>query len=140
MRTSFIRFVSRILIVCLIGLPFQARAGLIGNDEAVGAAQAQVARDALNSFMNRSDVAAQLQALGLTPQAARERVDALTDAEAARLAGQIERLPAGGVILGMALVLAFLIWRFYFSDEAKAASKEAAKPAAKPAPKEAPKQ
>ena len=139
MRTSFNRFVSRILIVCLLGLPFQARAGLIGTDEVVGAAQAQAARDALNSFLNRSDVAAQLQALGLTPQAARERVDALTDAEAARLAGQIERLPAGGVILGMALVIAFLIWRFYFSDEAKAAPKEAAKPAAKPAPKEAPK-
>lgn len=135
MRTSFIRFVSRILIVCLFGLPLQARAGLIGTDEVVSAAQAQAARDALNSFMNRSDVAAQLQALGLTPQAATERVKALTDAEVAWLAGRIERLPAGGVILGMALVLAFLFWRFVLSAEAQATPKEAAKPAPKEAPK-----
>lgn len=135
MSTPFVRFVSRILIVCLLGLPFQARAGMIGTGEVVSAAQAQAGRDTLNSFMNRSDVVVRLQALGLTPQAARERVDALTDAEAARLAGQIERLPAGAAVLGLLFVLAFLLWRFTVSDDAQAAPK----PAAKPAPKEAPK-
>lgn len=139
MSTPFVRFVSRILIVCMLGLPFQARAELISTDEVVSAAQAQAARDTLNSFMNRSDVAAQLQALGLTPQAARERVDALTDAEVAGLAGRIERLPSGAAVLGLLFVLAFLLWRFTASEEAKAAPKAAAKPAAKPAPKEAPK-
>jgi hypothetical protein len=95
MSTSFFRLISRLLIVCLIGLPFQVNAGMIGTDSVVSAAQAQVARNAVASFISRTDVAGQLQALGLTPESAKERVAALTDAEVAKLAGQIDSLPAG---------------------------------------------
>ena len=109
MHTTFVRLVSRLLIVCMIGLPFQVHAGLIGTDTVVSAAQAQVARDAVQSFMNRTDVASQLQALGLSPQAAKDRVNALTDSEVAKLAGQIESLPAGASVGGI-IVLGLLIW------------------------------
>ena len=110
----FTRLVSRLLIICMIGLPFQVHAGLIGTDEVVSAAQAAAARSTVASVLNRSDVAGQLQALGLTPQAAKDRVAALTDAEVAKLAGQIEALPAGanssvGVIL-LLILLGVLIW------------------------------
>ena len=112
MSTSFARLVCRVLVVCLIGLPFQVQAGMIGSDEAISAAQAQVARGAVLSVVNRADVAGQLQALGLTPQAAKDRVAALTDSEVATLAGQIDSLPAGangtGVVLLILVVL--LIW------------------------------
>ena len=112
MSMSFVRLVSRLLIVCMIGLPFQAHAGLIGTNEAVSAAQAAAARDTVATFMNRSDVAGQLQALGLSAKDAKGRVAALTDAEVAKLAGQIESLPAGanGGGLLLLILIGVLIW------------------------------
>ena len=74
MTTSFVRLVSRLLIVCLIGLPFRVNAGLIGTDQAVTAAQAQAARAAVLSQISRAEVAAQLQSLGISAQDARVRL------------------------------------------------------------------
>jgi hypothetical protein len=112
MSKSFVRFISRLLVVCMIGLPFQVSAGMIGTDQAVTAAQAQAARATVLSQISRADVAGQLQSLGLTPQAASDRVAALTDAEVTRLAGQIESLPAGadGGSLLLLILLGVLIW------------------------------
>ena len=112
MSTLFVRLVSRLLIVCLIGLPFQVSAGMIGTDDVVSAAQAQAARAAVLSQISRADVSAKLQSLGLTPQAAKDRVAALTDTEVAKLAGQIDSLPAGadGTGLVLLILLGVLIW------------------------------
>ena len=110
----FTRLVSRLLIVCMIGLPFQVHAGLIGTDQVVSAAQAAAARGTVASVMTRSDVAGQLQSMGLSPQAAKDRVAALTDAEVAKLAGQIEALPAGASNTAAAIliivIIGVLIW------------------------------
>ncbi|MCI3953327.1 MAG: hypothetical protein K0R53_2827, partial [Burkholderiales bacterium] len=51
-----------------------------------------------------------MQQLGVDPAAARARVDALTDDEAAQLAGHIDQLPAGadsfwGVLLAIFVIL-----------------------------------
>ncbi len=112
MSTSFVRFLSRLLIVCMIGLPFQVHAGLIGTNDVVSAAQAVAARDTVATFMNRSDVAGQLQTLGLSAKDAQARVAALTDVEVAKLAGQIDSLPAGadGGSLLLLILLGVLIW------------------------------
>ena len=112
MSTSFVRLVSRLLVVCMIGLPFQVHAGLIGTDQVVSAAQAAAARDTVASFMNRGDVAGQLQTLGLSAKDAKDRVAALTDSEVAKLAGQIESLPAGadGGGLLLLILIGVLIW------------------------------
>ena len=112
MSMSFVRLISRLLVVCLIGLPFQVSAGMIGTDQAVSAAQAQAARALVGSQISRADVAGQLQSLGLTPQAAKDRVAALTDSEVATLAGQIQSLPAGadGTSLVLIILIGVLIW------------------------------
>jgi hypothetical protein len=112
MSISFVRLISRLLIVCLIGLPFQVNAGMIGTDAVVSAAQAQAARATVLSQISRADVAGQLQSLGLTAQTAQDRVAALTDSEVAKLAGQIESLPAGASGSGLVLVIliGLLIW------------------------------
>lgn len=112
MSTFFVRLISRLLIVCLIGLPFQVSAGMIGTDSVVSAAQAQVARATVLSQLSRADVAGQLQSLGLTAQAATDRVAALTDTEVTKLAGQIDSLPAGadGTALVLLVLLGVLIW------------------------------
>lgn len=136
MHSTFVRYICRVLVACIVGLPIQAQAGVIGTDQAVSAAQAQAARATVAGFINRGVLAGQLQALGLAPEAAKERVAALTDAEAATLADRIDSLPAGafaGQGVGFLLIAIFLLWRFVFSDQAKT---EAAAP--KPAPKPAP--
>ena len=134
MNSRFTRFVSRVLAAAMIVLPFHAQAGVIGTDQVV-AADAQATRAAVAGFVARSEVASQLQALGLSPQAAGERVAALSDAEVANLAGRIEALPAGG-IAGLLPIIAAVLLIYYLIIVPGAAAKEApkAKPAAKPAP------
>jgi hypothetical protein len=114
MNHAFVRFVSRLLIVSLTCLSFQARAGLIGTDQQASAGQAQPARAVLEG---------KLQAYGVAPDQARERVAALTDAEAAMLVDRIDDAPAGavsGMLIGVIFVALFLIWRFTMSDQAMA--------------------
>jgi len=134
MKSTFTRFICRILAAAMMVLPLHAQAGVIGTEHAV-AADAQAARAAVAGFVNRSDVASQLQALGLSPQAASERVAALSDTEVASLAGRIEALPAGG-IAGILPVLVVVLLIYYLIIAPGAAAKDApkAKPAAKPAP------
>jgi hypothetical protein len=121
MKSTFARFVCRILAASIIVLPFHAQAGLIGTDEA--------------TLVDRGAVAAQLQAFGLSPQEARARVAALTEAEVAALADQIDALPAGGLAgLLPIIVVGLLLWHFA-NTETSSAKAAPAKPApAKPAP------
>jgi len=71
----------------------------------------------------RASLAGALEAYGIAPDLARERVAALTDAEALALAERVADAPAGGVageVIGIIFVVLFLIWRFTLSDQAKA--------------------
>jgi hypothetical protein len=101
---AFNRCMARVLILCTLGagMPLPASAGIVATDQIAASAE----RDRVKSFLDRADVQAQFQSYGVDPQAARARVDALTDSEVARLAGQIEQLPAGGAdVLGVLLVV-----------------------------------
>ncbi len=69
------------------------------------AADAQPGRVLLEQTLARADVAAALQARGVSVDAARDRVAALTDAEAAHVAAQIDQAPAGGDALGVILTI-----------------------------------
>ncbi len=112
MTSTFARFVCRVLAASMIALPWQAQAGLIGTDRAVTPAQGQAARSAVAGFIERDEVAGQLQALGLSPEAAKARVAALSDTEVARLAGRIDALPAGGLAGLLPVIVIGLL--FYF--------------------------
>ncbi len=114
MRIYFRRFVSYLLVASLAGLPFTAQAGLIGTDEIAtqnaGPSVSESARETVRDFVARADVQQQLQQHGLTLQAAKERVDALTDTEVQQIAGKIDSLPAGASAGGTATVaLVFLL-------------------------------
>ncbi|MGQ0509747.1 MAG: PA2779 family protein [Betaproteobacteria bacterium] len=116
MNLSLIRTVCRILVACMILLPFQASAGLIGTDQAVSAAQAGAARDKVISLIERTEVARQLQAYGLTPENAKLRVHALTGSEVAQLAARLDNMPAGANGSGAVLLLAavvLVVWLFW---------------------------
>jgi hypothetical protein len=109
MKNIFVRYICRMLIVCMAAFPFSTYAGMVGTDQVVAAAQSQGPRDKLRNFVGRSEVSNQLQSLGISPTAAQARVSAMTDAEVASVVGKIDSLPAGGNTSGWAIVGVLLI-------------------------------
>ena len=116
MKNIFVRCVCRMLIVCMGAFPFSTYAGMVSTDQVVAAVQVQGSRDRLRDLVARSDVRDQLQNLGISSAAAQERVSAMTNAEVASLAGQIDSLPAGGAsgwAIAAAVLLIGLIWYYW---------------------------
>lgn len=103
------RMTAGLLIVCMGGLsvPLPALAGIVSTDSVIAGAE----RERLAGLLERVEVQARLQALGVDPADARARVAALSDAEAEALAAHMDELPAGGDLLGAA-VLVFLVLLF----------------------------
>jgi hypothetical protein len=101
------RTIACALIVSIIGLgmPASSLAAIVATDEA----RAGIQRDQVARVLDRSEVRARMQALGVDPDMARTRVAALSDDEVATLADQIDRLPAGGSDVLTAIVVVFLI-------------------------------
>jgi hypothetical protein len=98
---SFKQLISTCLIVCMTasGFPMAAQAGMVATDEITVATGSQ--REAVSNFLSRDDVRQALLAQGVSPQAAAERVKAMSDVEVAQLAGRIDKAPAGGDALGI---------------------------------------
>lgn len=107
----FARVVSTMLImtIAVLGVQFQAHAGLIGAETVIAAEQAAIDRGELLAALDRSDVRQQLIAFGVDPDEARDRAAALSDDELAQMNDQMEQLPAGGNGVIGALVLIFLV-------------------------------
>lgn len=110
------KMLCRLLIALTAWMPFHfAYAGVIGTDQVVGSV-AQADRAAVISVINRTDVSKQLQALGLDPATAKDRVAAMTDSEVQSLNGQLNALPAGadGTGVVVLILIGVLIWYFAF--------------------------
>jgi hypothetical protein len=88
-------------------------AGMIGTDQVSTAASVQSDRSVVLNYLSRSQTVNELQALGLDPQTARDRVAAMTDDEVGTLAGQINAVPAGADA-GAVLLLVVVIWAIWY--------------------------
>ena len=101
--TLFTRIVASALIIssASMGFPMMANAGIVSTDEVLSNATQTDSRDRVNAFLNRTDVRQALQGQGVNADAALERVQAMSDAEVAQLAGRIDQAPVGGDILGV---------------------------------------
>jgi len=93
--------------VFMISGPSQAMAALVGTERVFDAERVQNARELIHSLMAREDIQAALVREGIDPREAQARAESLSDAEAVRLAGAIESLPAGGSAVGI-IVLSIL--------------------------------
>ena len=115
MNLAFKKTTCHALVASLLALSFQtAQAGLIGADQAA-AGPPSAERALVLGSLDRAEVVAQLQAAGVDPIAARERIKAMSDQEVHALAQDIEAAPAGGVSTWgwVAIVLvAALIWYY----------------------------
>ena len=93
------RIIVLLIAICLTGT---SQAAMIATPSA---------HDGLLRVLDRADVQQQLRTQGVSVEQAKARVAALSDAEAAQLAAQIESLPAGGdagALIG-ALLVVFLV-------------------------------
>ena len=78
----------------LVAFSASAAADMISTDQAL----AQSDRDRVRAFLERKDAEKQLNVLGVSPEVAKQRVDAMTDEEVRVVAARIDSLPAGAAI------------------------------------------
>ena len=107
---AFKRLTASFLVVCMTGLslPLQANAGIVSTQEATAPA-ASAERDRVISFLSREEVRKSIEAQGVDPQAAIDRVQAMSDEEVQQLAGRIDQLPAGGNVLGILFTIFIIL-------------------------------
>ena len=94
MNRQLRRLTASLLILSIVGT---ARAETIGHSVSAD-------RERIAAHLNREDVAAELVNRGITKEEAKARVAALTDDEAAALAGRMDSLPAGGFVQVIAAI------------------------------------
>ena len=113
MNSALTRTLCRLLIVLMAWTPFHvAQAGLISTDQAIVSAQSD--RAAVLNLIQRSDVAGQLQSLGVDLATAKDRVAAMTDNEVSSLAGKLHAVPAGGDGLVVLLLVGVILWLVFW--------------------------
>jgi len=86
-----------VILMVLLTTPCQSVLAAMIETEASLASipQGQAARNTIKALLAREDARAVLRAQGINPVEAMARVDSLSDAEARRIADQIEEFPAG---------------------------------------------
>ena len=120
------RILSFCLIVCIAWTPIPLQAEMIGTDAVAMSSPAQGSADPVAQFIQRPEVAAQLEAMGVSPAVAQERVAAMTSREINELANQIDSLPAGAdsslslagstwLIVAIIVLIGFVVWTRYYA-------------------------
>jgi hypothetical protein len=100
------RNIARALLICFAPFAMFApasQAAMIETDQIISSTQAQSERAHLIESLSRADLADQLRSAGVDPVQLQDRIDNLTDEEVAMLNEQLDELPAGGGILGLAV-------------------------------------
>ncbi len=93
-----------------VGFTQTVQAALISTEQVVAAGAAQQERAKISTALDRPEVQAQLEKMGIKPSDAQDRVAALSDAEAMSIAHQIDTLPAGGDgVIGVLLFIFILL-------------------------------
>jgi hypothetical protein len=95
--------------VMFAGLSQTANAAIITTEQVVTVAAAAQNRATVVAAFERADLQAELQSMGINTGDARARVAAMTDAETATMAKQIDALPAGGDGIIGTLVFLFVL-------------------------------
>ena len=100
MKQRILDVLSTFALLTVLGLAAamvmpRAYAGMIPTEPA---AQAMSERGKVKAMLERPEVVREMQKMGIPPEKAAARVDAMTDAEVSQLAGRLDALPAGGAL------------------------------------------
>ena len=117
-RSKFLS-VFLVIMMVLLTVPFQSVLAAMVETEATLkiTADGQEARNTIKTILAREDAQAVLRAQGIDPLEAMARVDSLTDAEARRIADQIEELPAGsGFFVTFLIVVGVIVLILAITD------------------------
>lgn len=103
----------RFVLTCLLSLtmitvaPMAAHADMLSTSMILSEAERSARVELVENYLDREDVRSQMEAMGVDPSLAAERVAALTDGQLQQLALNIENAPAGSGDLG--IVIAVLV-------------------------------
>lgn len=92
-----------------VGFTQSVQAALISTEQVVAAGAAQQERAKIAMALDRPEIQAQLEKMGISQSDAQARIAALSDAEVASVAHQIDTLPAGGDGFIGALLFIFIL-------------------------------
>jgi len=94
-----------VITACALALAGTAAADIVSTDQILK----QSDRDHVRAFLERKDAAKQLNAMGVAPELAKQRVDAMTDEEVRVVAAKIDSLPAGAALSQTDWILVILL-------------------------------
>ena len=111
MRKALIEAFSVLLIGAALALfiPQSVRAATITTEDALSAQQATQDRERIKALVARPELAQALEKLGIAPDNAKARVDAMSDAEVRMVVGKLDALPAGGALSNTDFLLVVII-------------------------------
>jgi hypothetical protein len=97
------------LVALVLALPSSAAGGLVSSSEALSLEREGQARSVVDAYLAREDVARELAGLGVDPELARLRAQALSPSELDALAGRIHEAPAVIVVLGITFIVLLIL-------------------------------
>ena len=107
MKKSMAKSGKAILVAsALIAFSAPVAADMVSTDQVAG----QSDRDRVRAFLERKDAEKQMKALGVAPDVAKQRVDAMTDEEVRVVAAKIDSLPAGAALSETDWIIVLLLF------------------------------
>ncbi len=109
---QFKKIISIILSVGMISLSLVqvSHAGMVDTQTVAATQDSATMRDRVRNFLDRADVAAEMQRQGVDASAAKTRIDSLTDSELQTIAGKLDQAPAGGEsVLGILFTIFIIL-------------------------------
>lgn len=95
-----------LLSAMLVLMPMMsAQAAMIGTDQIINQTDSSLTQEKLQQFLDQEAAQQQLLSLGVSPDWIEGRVKKLTDRELARINQGIDKLNAGGDVLGVLLII-----------------------------------
>lgn len=82
-----------------------AQAGMVTTDQVIASQQSTADRARIAQWLDRDDLQQKLAEQGIDSATAKARIAALSDAEVAQMNQQLDQLPAGQGILGLAATI-----------------------------------
>jgi len=103
MKQRILDVVSTFALLTVLGLAGailmpRAYADMIPTPQGDRRAQPADDRAGVKAMLERPEVVREMQKMGIPPEKAAARVDAMTDVEVSQLAGRLNALPAGGAM------------------------------------------